>query len=159
MRGWLAPVLALLAIATVACTSPPTGPRSATPAVDSSAREAAARNAEQMIGKPYRRRGASPSGFDCSGLVVYSFAEAGVDGLPRTASSLERLARAVRLDELEPGDLLFFRLGGVKTSHVAIYVGDRAFVHAPSPGKRVERVAFDHVYWSERLKRAGRLGR
>jgi len=91
--------------------------------------------------------------------VVYSFAEAGVDGLPRTASSLERLARAVRLDELEPGDLLFFRLGGVKTSHVAIYVGDRAFVHAPSPGKRVERVAFDHVYWSERLKRAGRLGR
>ncbi|MGI9590812.1 MAG: C40 family peptidase, partial [Myxococcota bacterium] len=95
----------------------------------------------------------------CSGLVVYSFAEAGVRGLPRSASSLEQLARPVGLRELEPGDLLFFRLDGAKTSHVAIYVGERAFVHAPSTGKRVERVGFDHVYWASQLRRAGRLGR
>ena len=57
----------------------------------------------------------------------------------------------------EPGDLLFFRLSGAKTSHVAMYVGRRAFVHAPSSGKRVERVGFDHVYWGPRLSRAGRV--
>jgi cell wall-associated NlpC family hydrolase len=69
------------------------------------------------------------------------------------------VARPVALGELEPGDLLFFRLSGPKTSHVAIYLGDRSFVHAPSSGKRVERVSFDHVYWSEHLRRAGRVYR
>ena len=58
---------------------------------------------------------------------------------------------------VEPGDLLFFRLSGKKTSHVGIYVGDRTFVHAPSSGKRVQRVAFVHVYWGPRIRKAGRL--
>ncbi len=112
-----------------------------------------------MIGAPYRYGGSSPAGFDCSGLVVYSYAKAGVANLPRSAASLEAATRPVRLEDVEPGDLLFFRLGGKKTSHVALYVGDRSFVHAPSSGKRVEKVGFDHVYWSAHLGRAGRLGR
>jgi cell wall-associated NlpC family hydrolase len=127
--------------------------------IGTSARDAAARVAESMIGAPYRYGGASPRGFDCSGLVVYSFATAGFAGLPRSAASLEHMARPISLDALEPGDLLFFALSGRKTSHVGLYVGDRAFVHAPSGGKRVERVSFDHVYWAPRLSRAGRLGR
>ena len=135
------------------------GPEPSSAAPRSSAREAAARNAEAMIGAPYRYGGSSPAGFDCSGLVVYSYAKAGVSGLPRSAANLERATRPVRLDDVEPGDLLFFRLGGKKTSHVALYVGDRSFVHAPSSGKRVEKVGFDHVYWSAHLDRAGRLGR
>ncbi len=149
--------LVLLLTGDAACSSPPT-PRLGGD-VDASARRAAARTAVGMIGRPYRYGGASPDGFDCSGLVVYSFAEAGVSGLPRTASSLERATKPVALGELQPGDLLFFRLNSRKTSHVAIYVGNRAFVHAPSNGKRVERVRFDHVYWSEHLGRAGRLDR
>ena len=156
----VATLLLALGLGTAVGCSSPSGPGAAAqPGIDTAARRSAARAAEQLIGTPYRRRGNTPSGFDCSGLVVYSFAEAGVRGLPRSASSLEQLARPVRLGELEPGDLLFFRLGGAKTSHVAIYVGDRTFVHAPSPGKRVERVGFDHVYWSGQLGRAGRLGR
>jgi cell wall-associated NlpC family hydrolase len=63
----------------------------------------------------------------------------------------------VDLAEVRPGDLLFFRLAGKEASHVAIYVGERSFVHAPSRGKRVERIDFDHVYWGPRLARAGRL--
>ena len=90
-------------------------------------------------------------------LVVYIYGAAGVTGLPRSAARLEEVARPVSLHELEPGDLLFFRLSRKKTSHVAIYVGDRSFVHAPSSGKQVEKVSFDHVYWSEHLGRAGRL--
>ncbi len=117
----------------------------------------AVHNALAMIGTPYRYGGASPRGFDCSGLVVYSFARAGARGLPRTAAALEQRARPIALSALRPGDLLFFRLAGARTSHVALYVGDGAFVHAPSSGKRVERVALDHVYWSTRLGRAGRL--
>ena len=64
-------------------------------------------------------------------------------GLPRSASQLQERVEPITLARLRPGDLLFFELEGGKTSHVAIYVGDREFVHAPSGGKRVERVSFD----------------
>ena len=155
--------IAALALA-LACAGPPTPelgrslapPRSA-PVTSRSTGADVARAAESMIGAPYRYGGSSPRGFDCSGLVRYSYAKAGITGLPRTTSALERHARPISLAELEPGDLLFFRLSGKKTSHVAIYVGDRAFVHAPSDGKRVEKVPFDHVYWGPRLRRAARL--
>ena len=120
-------------------------------------RNAVVRSATAMIGAPYRYGGSSPRGFDCSGLVVYSYAQAGHTGLPRSASALEGRARPIAVSELRPGDLLFFHLEGKKASHVAIYVGGRSFVHAPSSGKRVERVSFDHVYWGPRLELAGRL--
>jgi murein DD-endopeptidase len=157
MRAARAIAVALALAGAVACAAPSGPPGAGFSGAHASVRRAAAEVAQRMIGRPYKRRGASPAGFDCSGLVVYSYGEAGVGGLPRTASSLERVSRPVSLRELEPGDLLFFRLNGRKTSHVAIYVGDQAFVHAPSPGRRVERVSFDHVYWSEHLGRAGRL--
>jgi cell wall-associated NlpC family hydrolase len=157
-------VPALSLALTLACAGPqaPAARRPPFPAAPSSAAPGSARadvalTAVSMIGAPYRYGGSSPSGFDCSGLVFYSYAKAGVSGLPRTASALERRARPIPLAELEPGDLLFFDLTGKKNSHVAIYVGDRAFVHAPSGGKRVEKVDFDHVYWGPRLDRAGRL--
>ncbi len=172
MRRSLRSVLGLLAVATATACA---GARAADPAAVASPSRAvvrpaasaavpasglgvrAARTALAMVGAPYRYGGSSPRGFDCSGLVVYSYGRAGLAGLPRTAADLERASRRVALDELEPGDLLFFQLSGKKTSHVAIYVGDEAFVHAPSSGRRVERVHFDHVYWGPRLGRAGRL--
>jgi cell wall-associated NlpC family hydrolase len=147
-----------LALACAGGTGPATRHADAAVPPDASARGAAARTAESLVGAPYRYGGASPRGFDCSGLVVYSYASAGIAGLPRSAAGLERASRPVPLAELEPGDLLFFELSGGKTSHVAMVVGDGAFVHAPSGGKRVERVAFDHVYWAPRIRKAGRLG-
>jgi len=114
--------------------------------------------ARSLLGSAYRYGGRSPeTGFDCSGLVVYSYQRAGIRGLPQTASGLARRSTPVSLEALEPGDLLFFRLGGRGVSHVALYEGQRRFIHAPSSGKRVERVAFDHPYWGPRLERAGRL--
>jgi murein DD-endopeptidase len=148
--------IAALALALACAGRPaPEAPRSSAPAP--SALRDVARAAISMIGAPYRYGGSSPRGFDCSGLVQYTYAQAGITGLPRTVSALERHVRPISLADLEPGDLLFFQLSGKKTSHVAIYVGDRAFVHAPSGGKKVEKVAFDHVYWGPRLGRAGRL--
>ena len=115
------------------------------------------RAAVAQVGAPYQWGGDSPQGFDCSGLVIYSYAQGGLTGLPHSAAGLERMSRHIPLEDLKRGDLLFFRLGGAKTRHVGIYVDDRQFVHAPSGGKRVERVTFDHPYWGRRLGSAGRL--
>jgi len=161
MRSCRTPVLAASALATaLACAAPrvPLPPPPAPPApLAASERAEVVRVAESQVGAPYRRGGATPRGFDCSGLVVYSFSRAGILGIPRSADDLERASAPVELADLRPGDLLFFRIDGGKTSHVGIYVGERSFVHAPSRGKRVERIGFDHVYWGPRLARAGRL--
>ena len=114
--------------------------------------------AREMLGTRYRYGGNAPKqGFDCSGLVVYSYRQAGIRGLPRSAHELEKRATPIAVDAIQPGDLLFFRLRGVKTTHVGLYEGNRQFIHAPSSGKGVERVGFDHAYWGPRIGRAGRL--
>jgi cell wall-associated NlpC family hydrolase len=152
IRRSLAALLPVVAVACAASSAPV--PLERTRTVD---RATVVRTASAMTGAPYRYGGSSPRGFDCSGLVIYSYAKGGLDGLPHSAAALSRIATPVSLDELEPGDLLFFALSGKKTTHVGIYVGDRTFVHAPSSGKRVEKVSFDHVYWRHKLERAGRL--
>ena len=158
-------VLALLVAAFVcaACASSPPAPASASPSGGASIRpagtggDAVVRAALGMVGVPYRYGGASPRGFDCSGLVIWAYEEAGHPGLPHSAARLAELAQPVALEALVPGDLMFFQLAGKKTSHVGIYVGDRRFVHAPSSGGRVEIVDFDHVYWRRHIGHAGRM--
>jgi murein DD-endopeptidase len=139
----------ILVVSLVACATP-----TALPRVD---RGRIVTAALAQVGAPYRYGGTSPTGFDCSGLVVYSFSYAGLSGLPHSASALEERARSVEIGAVRPGDLLFFRLGGLKTRHVAIVTGPRSFVHAPSSGNSVERVDFDHPYWGKLIRRAGRL--
>ena len=118
----------------------------------------AARVARSMVGTPYRHGGDTPAGFDCSGLVRYSFARAGLAGLPHSVRALARLAHPVPIDSIHAGDLLFFSGAWLKKkSHVGIYLGNRRFVHAPSSGKSVEVVSFDDVYWGPRVHEAGRL--
>ena len=158
------PVLAASALAAVlACASPlepavaPPQPPAPPPPRAQLERAAVVRAAESLVGAPYRYGGRSPAGLDCSGLVHYSFARAGIHGLPRSAKELEVASAPVDLEGIQPGDLLFFRLDRKRTTHVAIYVGGRSFVHAPSRGKRVERIDFDHTYWGPRLAHAGRL--
>ena len=153
-RGRLA--AALLVGLALGCAS---APRDERPRVRDplAARARVADAAASQVGAPYRPGGHTPAGFDCSGLVVWSYAQAGVHGLPRSATALDERSRSVALDAIEPGDLLFFELGASKAQHVGIYVGGRSFVHAPSSGKAVERVGFEHVYWRKQLRRAGRL--
>jgi cell wall-associated NlpC family hydrolase len=92
-------------------------------------------NAVGMLGQPYRYGGAAPGGFDCSGLVVYAAAGAGIH-LPRTASEQRRLGSAVSRKNLEPGDLIFMHLAR-KELHVGIALDGARFIHAPSSGGRV----------------------
>ena len=122
-------------------------------------RDIVVETATSMIGAPYRYGGSSPQGFDCSGLVVYSYARAGVTGLQRSARALMKQTEPVSVRDLEPGDLLFFDVGRGRVSHVGIFVADRTFVHAPSSGKQVAIASLDHAYWKPRLRQAGRLRR
>jgi len=111
--------------------------------------------AESRIGAPYRYGGAGPEAFDCSGLVAYAYAKAGVD-LPRTAAQQFAIARPVPRRDLRPGDLVFFRLSGRDVSHVGIYAGDGRFVHAPQTGGRVRMEDLDDDWFRERYAGAGR---
>lgn len=107
-----------------------------------------------MLGTPYRYGGSSPTGFDCSGLVYYSHLQAGIE-LPRTARDQRTHSRPVPGRQLQPGDLVFFRLSGRKVDHVGIYAGNGRFVHAPSSGKQVSMASLDNPYWRQRMVGAG----
>jgi cell wall-associated NlpC family hydrolase len=116
----------------------------------------AAQTATAMIGTPYRYGGSSPkAGFDCSGLVQYSYLQAGMRA-PRTSRAQFDAARPISLAEAEPGDLLFFRYDR-KISHVAIYLGDDRFVHAPSRGKQVSVASLKDPHYQQHFLQAGRL--
>ena len=117
----------------------------------------AAHHAAQLVGKPYRYGGASPStGFDCSGLVQWSYAQAGRK-LPRSTDDQRVAAQRIRVSELRPGDLIFFDQEGKKHGHVGIYVGNGEFVHAPSSGKRVRRDRLNAPYWTKHISEVRRL--
>jgi len=147
----------LAVVALPACSGPAPKPMAFQPAaVSPAATHPAVAVAERMIGIPYRFGGDSPQrGFDCSGLVYYSFRQAGMNA-PRTTETLYKTAFGVTPKALRQGDLLFFRIEG-KVSHVGLYVGGNTFVHAPSSGKTVSYASLENPYWRERLIKAGRL--
>ena len=88
--------------------------------------------AQRYLGVPYVWGGASPSGFDCSGLTMYCYAQIGI-GLSHGATDQQHASTPVPLSALQPGDLVFF--GSASYSHhVGIYVGGGSMIHAPHTG-------------------------
>ena len=102
---------------------------------------AVVRAAMRWLGVPYVWGGASPSGFDCSGLVTYVYAQFGVR-LPHGATMQSRLGDPVPLGRLRPADLVFFGSASFY-NHVGIYVGGGLFIEAPHTGDvvKVSRLA------------------
>ncbi len=88
--------------------------------------------AMSYIGVPYVWGGSTPSGFDCSGLVMYAFAKLGIS-LPHSTYSQINYGTPVSYNDLQPGDLVFFDNVG----HVGIYIGGGQFVNAPHTGALV----------------------
>ncbi|QES52640.1 hypothetical protein DEJ50_24425 [Streptomyces venezuelae] len=94
---------------------------------------AAVMAARAAVGRPYVWGSTGPSGFDCSGLMVWSYRQAGVS-LPRTSQAQRYAGRRVPLSEARPGDLVTYRSDA---SHVGMYVGNGQVIHAPYPGAPV----------------------
>jgi len=88
--------------------------------------------AQRYLGVPYVYGGASPSGFDCSGLTMYCYAQVGV-GLAHGATLQQQSSTPVPISALQPGDLVFFGNASF-SSHVGIYVGGSSMIHAPHTG-------------------------
>ena len=111
-----------------------------------------------LINTPYRYGGSSPEvGFDCSGLVRYVFQSVGAPHLPRRSEDIGKLGESITRAQLEPGDLVFFNTLSRAYSHVAIYIGDGRFLHAPARSGRVRIEALDDRYWRARFDGARRF--
>ena len=115
--------------------------------------------AVNVLGTPYRWGGSSPSkGFDCSGLVKYAFNDVAAVDLPRTSSEMASgHGQKVERKDLKPGDLLFFNIKSRKVNHVAIYLGNDRFIHAPRRGKSVTIDTLQKPYWQNHYVVAKRV--
>ncbi|MEU2245815.1 NlpC/P60 family protein [Streptomyces sp. NPDC019224] len=111
---------------------PGTGALAGLPAGSSRA-AAAVLAARRALGLPYVWGANGPSGFDCSGLMQWAWAQAGVS-LPRTSQAQRYAGRMVPLSEARPGDLVAYR---ADAGHIAMYVGNGQVIHAPYPGAPV----------------------
>jgi cell wall-associated NlpC family hydrolase len=108
--------------------------------------------AMSYLGTPYVWGGGSPGGFDCSGLVAYSYAQVGVS-LPHSSYAQYSAGVPVSRDQLQPGDLVFFDGLG----HVGIYIGGDQFVHAPHSGDVVKVSSLGESWYASTYVGARRI--
>jgi len=124
---------------------------------DAAARELVAQ-ALLLVGSPYRWGGSrAESGFDCSGLIRYVFAESLQWRLPGSAREQFRIGQEVDRESLLPADLLFFSTAGSQASHVGLCIGPRRFVHAPSARGVVRIEELRGHYWLSQFDGGRRL--
>ncbi len=107
----------------------------------------------QQVGDIYVWAAAGPTKWDCSGLTMRAFQQAGVS-LPHSSRIQVRYGKSISYGSVKPGDLLFF---GKPISHVSIYVGGGKMVQAPRPGKRVEVIPLTPRFGSKPFVGARRL--
>ncbi|MFJ4441343.1 C40 family peptidase [Pseudomonas sp. NPDC089422] len=115
--------------------------------------------AVNVLGTPYVWGGSNPKkGFDCSGLVKYAFNDVADVDLPRTSNAMAQ-GHGVKVakSDLKPGDLIFFNIKSRRVNHVAIYLGNDRFIHAPRTGKRVSIDSLSKPYWQQHYVVAKRV--
>jgi len=124
-----------------------------------SAGQQAVLHALSLLGVRYKLGGNAPeTGLDCSGLVRLVFNEVTGLTLPRRSADMSQAGQAVADPaDLKPGDLVFFRNLGKLVSHVGIYIGDNAFVHAASQRHAVRVDRLDDAHWRSRFVAARRV--
>ncbi|MCK5902127.1 MAG: C40 family peptidase [Cocleimonas sp.] len=119
------------------------------------ARENVVRLAYQELGTRYKYGGSNPrEGFDCSGLMQYIYKNGAGVHIPRTASQQRNRSRTVQYQNLQVGDMMFFKTSS-RTHHVGIYVGNRQFIHAPNRRSRVKLTSIDNRYWHQHFVKFG----
>jgi cell wall-associated NlpC family hydrolase len=154
-RLWLAMLLTMMAML-AGCAGSPEIPEQTTIRASDEVALRAVGYAREMLGKPYMYAGETPAGFDCSGLVKYSYGRAGIS-MPRDTQSQHRMSVLVSMHSLREGDLLFFDQEGKKKSHVGIYLGNGRFIHAPSSGGKVRTDSINQEFWKKHLVEARRI--
>ena len=107
--------------------------------------------AQSQLGTPYRYGGSSPGGFDCSGLMLWSWAQVGVS-LPRTSGAQRAGTQRITREQLQPGDLVFYRN---PVGHVGMYIGGGQMVHSPHTGDVVKISPIDRMGGSMSFGRVG----
>jgi hypothetical protein len=116
--------------------------------------------AQNYLGSGYCFGSANPNCFDCSGFVNYIY-RPHVPELPRSSRAMSRFGEAIDVDQVRPGDLLFFATGPDPSiiSHVAIYIGQDSIIHAISDGpeRGVTMTPLSARYWSRRVHSARRV--
>lgn len=119
--------------------------------------KAVAATAKAQIGRPYKYGGSTPSmGFDCSGLILWSYKQHGVS-VPRQARDQARYGKVVKQSQLQPGDIVVFRISSRSGYHTGIYSDKGMFVHSPSSGKKVREDNMTDEYWKRRYVSARRV--
>lgn len=112
--------------------------------------------AKKMLHLPYRFGGNSFNGLDCSFFVKKVYSMVGIE-LPRSAREQFTIGIPVKKDELQPGDLVFFRTYAKFPSHVGIYLGDNLFIHASTRSKKVTIDSLEAPYYLSRFIGAKRI--
>ncbi len=131
--------------------------QTASPGASGGAGQAALQVAMRYLGTPYRWGGASPAtGFDCSGLVQYSYAQEGIQ-LPRVAADQFHTGTPIARNALRPGDAVFFADSSGYVHHMGLYVGNGQFINAPRTGENVKISSLSDPYFASQYAGARRF--
>jgi lipoprotein Spr len=107
------------------------------------------------IGKPYKFGGESKKGIDCSALTRELYNKVFETNIPRSSKQQYTYVKAVNKSELQPGDLIFFKIRSKNISHVGVYLSDNKFIQASNRGVNI--ASLHEHYWNKYYYRAGRL--
>ncbi|MGB0128924.1 MAG: C40 family peptidase [Rhodocyclaceae bacterium] len=154
--GWSKTLVTLTIVALAGCSIGPSQPtRPALVVGDREKGHEVVMYAFGLIDIDYRFGGSNPeSGLDCSGMVSYLYRQVTGARLPHNAAAIAQLARPIERAALQPGDLVFFNTQGKPFSHIAIFVGEDRFVHAPSTNGKIRINRLSERYYAQRFESA-----